>query len=132
MNYKQRVKHIAEYVDIDAYKKHEACINAWIKGEEILHYKTKFEKWIDTPAPMFFIDDEYKIKEAPKLIPFTLEDNIINRVIVHNDSINKYSILSQYIDGIIVASNNGNLKISYNMISKNYKFDNGEPCGKYE
>lgn len=70
----------------------------------------------------------YRIKEEPKLIPFTFEDNLLGKIVVYSDE-SKAMITAQKKDGVYIG---GSLNLtSYSNLMTFVKFEDGSPCGKY-
>ena len=73
----------------------------------------------------------YRIKEEPKLVPFTFEDNLLFR---DKWIYNKEEKLPGMMR--ILSYNNSNIHIEFRAIGyvtllKEYVFEDGSPCGKY-
>ena len=97
---------------------------------KIIQIKDKYDEWKDLKAPSFCEEVcNYRIKPEPKLVPFTFEDNPLFRdrwiVLNKTGSIWRIEVITRnavYINGS---------RCSYDLLFRQYKFDDGSPCGKY-
>lgn len=99
---------------------------------EVIQYLAENEVWVDTQEidwtnPVNF----YRVKPVPVYRPFTLEEMKANRDkwIVRKDTkapIIRIAILC--IEGVVCDTK----EISYKELLKDYKFEDGTPCGVLE
>lgn len=42
--------------------KHKEVINAFLEGKKVQYFSKNMEKWVDTEAPLFSVETEYRVK----------------------------------------------------------------------
>jgi len=105
----------------------------------IIEFREKPElSWIEASYPDFLKHNEYRIKPEPKLVPFKFEDNKefrdkwvrlksnTNDLVCRIISFDKFCLR--------LSSNYNKFEVdnySYEILLKNFIFEDGSPCGKY-
>lgn len=107
-------------------------IKAFSEGKVIEFSRLNLEEWNICENPEFMDYNKYRIKQEPKLVPFTFEDNLLFR-----DKWIKYKRNSQDLIRITrVCSTffyieNMEDKLNYKDLLEIFEFEDGSPCGKY-
>lgn len=92
-------------------------------------------KWVLCTVPSFnFENYSYRVKTEPILKPLDYSDNLIGKVIIHEQSLSAINvifpellIIKKMKDGILAGDAH---LISYQVLLENYIFINGDKCGK--
>lgn len=91
---------------------------------------TSKDNWSEVANLSWGDDIEYRIKQEPECIPFTLDDNLVGAIIIpktqHGKDVVRSMVIEQ--DLYFVHYNGGQLK--YETLLAAYTFLNGDPCGK--
>ena len=101
-------------------------IQAFADGKAI-EYKNA-GNWKLATGPDWSNDIQYRIKPELKLVPFTIEDELLGRKIIYSDE-TRAMITAQKKDGVYIG---GSLNLTnYSSLMSTTKFEDGSPCGKY-
>lgn len=106
-----------------------SVVTAYEEGKSIECRPLTNPNWTDVWDPSWNFDKfEYRVKTQPKLIPFDLNDDLINKEVYSNE---------YFIKGIITAQTSGYIHLGGNVYSyltlyNKFKFKDGKPCGKHE
>ena len=102
-------------------------IEAFVNGK-VIEYLFVGE-WRVATCPDWTPGVKYRIKQEPKLVPFTLEDKelLVNKWVVEKGYTAIDKIIRIANDGVLA----GNKAITYSKLFHSYEFSDGYPCGKY-
>ena len=90
-------------------------------------YKNK-ERWDTVGLPKWnFEEKEYRIVEEPKRVPYTYEDNLTGKSIVHKGGKIRYLIIYQDSNGVFTYDN---CFSSYKELLNDFTHVDGTPFGK--
>ena len=105
-------------------------IEAFVNGK-VIEYLFVGE-WRVATCPEWTPGVKYRIRQEPKLVPFTFEDNLSFRDKWFKDKQNKQMLVKIYSinrrDGEILI---GEEWVTYKQFLDEYIFEDGSPCGKY-
>ena len=102
-------------------------IEAFVNGK-VIEYLFVGE-WRVATCPDWTPGVKYRIRQEPKLVPFTFEDNLIFR-----DKWVKYkgkNELSRFTNILKTGVKNDLGSATYLQLLNNYEFEDGSKCGKY-
>ena len=106
-------------------------MQAYIEGRDIEVNIGTLEKpnWKEVKdADLLFHSRYYRIKPEVKLVPFTLEDNLLGKVVRTKGTSNKSLIIGLMKSGVYCGTKTMETKYSEFIIQ--YEFEDGSPCGK--
>lgn len=104
-------------------------IEAFVNGK-VIEYLFVGE-WRVATCPDWTPGVKYRIRQEPKLIPFTFEDNLLFRdkwIRLKKNDFNRYLKIVSYESDVVSIKNQS---LSYGVLFKDYTFEDGSPCGKY-
>lgn len=100
---------------------------AYLEGSEIEYYHAGNKAWEPATPPLFdWYTTMYRVKPQPKMVPLDFTDQLVGKVIVHNKTGTRYSIVRQTEDAISTWSHS----IDYDDLMTDYTFLDGTICGK--
>ena len=102
-------------------------IEAFVNGK-VIEYLFVGE-WRVATCPDWTPGVKYRIKQEPKLVPFTFEDKelLVDKWVVEKGYTAIDKIIRIANDGVLA----GNKAITYSKLFHSYEFSDGSPCGKY-
>jgi hypothetical protein len=117
-------------------KEYFNLLQAFKEEKPIQKYINEFgnNKWIDVEEQLDLLHlSLYRIKPEIKYIPFTVKNNLINKIICYKDNQDiKYSIVYQDKDRIGIIGTNTTYYYAYNYLLNNFVFTDGSPCGIFQ
>ena len=122
---------------IDA-QKHINEILAFASGKIIEHKSVGSGAWYEDENPSFACNLEYRIRQEPKLVPFTFEDRELfkDKWIKLKGKAWLKRIVTIMTNNIVIFAVDKYeeldfIHISYEKLLSDYEFDDKTPCGKY-
>ena len=117
----------------DEAKKLSDILKAYSEGK-IIEVSNNGSQWAElnmSYPDVVFKYNQHRVKPEPKLVPFTLEDNLLFRdkwIKCKKDDFKRSMRIIKYEGDCVSISNKS---FGYAIFLDDYIFEDGSPCGKY-